>query len=153
MLLQAVGAGVQTPASSPPRRRIPPQLLLLLLLLPSLLLLLIVAVLLLLMLPVMVLLLLLRMNPLTMPPLPLKDLAAVPQKTANQGRGSIRTVRVFRQKFTLEDAIGSHACSLEANMRVINGIPLGSSPLLPVGTVISVQTLKAPGSGKVDGVP
>jgi hypothetical protein len=24
------------------------------------------------------------------------------------------TVRVFRQKFTLEDAIGSHACSLEA---------------------------------------
>jgi hypothetical protein len=37
------------------------------------------------------------------------------------------TVRVFRQKFTLEDAIGSHACSLEANMRVTNGIPLGSS--------------------------
>jgi hypothetical protein len=34
------------------------------------------------------------------------------------------TVRVFRQKFTLEDAIGSHACSLEANMRVTNGIPL-----------------------------
>jgi hypothetical protein len=24
------------------------------------------------------------------------------------------TVRVFRQKITLEDAIGSHACSLEA---------------------------------------
>jgi dipeptidase len=24
------------------------------------------------------------------------------------------TVRVFRQEFTLEDAIGSHACSLEA---------------------------------------
>ena len=39
------------------------------------------------------------------------------------------TVRVLRQKFTLEDAIGSHACSLEANMRVTNGIPLGS-PLL-----------------------
>ena len=33
----------------------------------------------------------------------------------------------FRQKFTLEDAIGSHACSLEANMRVTNGTPLGSS--------------------------
>jgi aldehyde dehydrogenase (NAD+) len=33
----------------------------------------------------------------------------------------------FRQKFTLEDAIGSHACSLEANTRVTNGIPLGSS--------------------------
>jgi hypothetical protein len=31
----------------------------------------------------------------------------------------------FRQKMTLEDAIGSHACSLEANMRVTNGIPLG----------------------------
>jgi hypothetical protein len=34
------------------------------------------------------------------------------------------TVRVFRQKLTLEDAIGSHACSLEA---VTNSIPLGSS--------------------------
>jgi hypothetical protein len=51
-------------------------------------------------------------------------------------------VRVFRQKFTLEDAIGSHACSLEANMRVTNGIPLGSSLLLPVCTVTCVQTLK-----------
>jgi hypothetical protein len=49
----------------------------------------------------------------------------------------------FRQKFTLEDAIGSHACSLEANMRVTNGIPLGSSLLLPVDTVICVKTLKA----------
>jgi hypothetical protein len=28
------------------------------------------------------------------------------------------TVRVFRQKFTLEDAIGSHVCSLEALPRV-----------------------------------
>jgi hypothetical protein len=53
-----------------------------------------------------------------------------------------RTVRVFRQKFTLEDAIGSHACSLEANTRVTNGIPLGSSLLLPVDTVNCVQTLK-----------
>jgi hypothetical protein len=34
------------------------------------------------------------------------------------------TVRVFRLKFTLEDAIGSHACSLDANTRVTNGIPL-----------------------------
>jgi hypothetical protein len=49
----------------------------------------------------------------------------------------------FRQKFTLEDAIGSHACSLEANTRVTNGIPLGSSPLLPVDTVNCVATLKA----------
>jgi hypothetical protein len=52
------------------------------------------------------------------------------------------TVRVFRQKFTLKDAIGSHACSLEANTRVTNGIPLGSSLLLPVVAVHSVQTRK-----------
>jgi hypothetical protein len=51
-------------------------------------------------------------------------------------------VRVFRQKLTLEDAIGSHACSLEANMRVTNDIPLGCLLLLPVGAVNSVQTLK-----------
>jgi hypothetical protein len=57
-------------------------------------------------------------------------------------------VRVFRQKFTLEVAIGSHACSLEANMRVTNGIPLGSSLLLPVHTVIWVQTLKAMPAGR-----
>jgi hypothetical protein len=50
----------------------------------------------------------------------------------------------FRQKFTLDDAIGSHACSLEANTRVTNGIPLGSSPLVPVDTVNCVATLKAP---------
>jgi hypothetical protein len=53
------------------------------------------------------------------------------------------TVRVFRQKITLEDAIGSHACSLEGNMRGINGIPLGCSLLLPVDPVNCVQTLKA----------
>jgi hypothetical protein len=53
------------------------------------------------------------------------------------------TVRVFRQKFTLADAIGSHACSLEANMRVTNGFPLGSSLLLPGDTVNCVATLKA----------
>jgi hypothetical protein len=52
------------------------------------------------------------------------------------------TVRVFWQKFTLEDAIGSHACSLEANTRVTNGIPRGCSLLLLVDTVNSVQTLK-----------
>ena len=34
--------------------------------------------------------------------------------------------------FALEDAIGSHACSLEANMRVTNGSPLGSPLLLPL---------------------
>jgi hypothetical protein len=36
----------------------------------------------------------------------------------------------FRQKLTLEDAIGSHACSLEASTRVTNGIPLGCPPFL-----------------------
>jgi hypothetical protein len=54
----------------------------------------------------------------------------------------VGTVRVFRQKFTLEDAIGSHARSLEANTRVTNDIPLGSSLLLPVDTVNCVQKLK-----------
>jgi hypothetical protein len=44
--------------------------------------------------------------------------------------------------YTLEDAIGSHVCSLEANMLVTNDIPLGCSFLLPVGTVNSVTTLK-----------
>ena len=49
----------------------------------------------------------------------------------------------FRQKFTLEDAIGPHACSLEASRCVTNGIPLGCSLLLPVGTANCVQTLQA----------
>jgi hypothetical protein len=53
------------------------------------------------------------------------------------------TVRVFRQEFTLEDAIGYHACSLEANMRVTNGIPLGCPRFLPVHTVNCVQKMKA----------
>jgi hypothetical protein len=51
-------------------------------------------------------------------------------------------VRFFRQNFTLEDAIGSHACSLQANMRVINGIPFGSALLLPVDIVNYAETLK-----------
>jgi xanthine dehydrogenase molybdopterin-binding subunit B len=50
-------------------------------------------------------------------------------------------VRVFRQTFTLEDAIGSHACSLEANRRMTNGILLGCPLPLTVTTVTSVQTL------------
>jgi hypothetical protein len=53
------------------------------------------------------------------------------------------TVRIFRQKSTLEDAIEFHALApLEASMRVTNDIPLGCSLLLPVGTVNFVQTLK-----------
>jgi hypothetical protein len=52
------------------------------------------------------------------------------------------TMRVFRREITREDAIGSHACSLEASRRVTNSIPLGRSLLLPVDTVNCVQTPK-----------
>jgi hypothetical protein len=45
------------------------------------------------------------------------------------------TVRVFRQQSTLDDAIGSHTCSLEASRRVTNSIPLGCPLLLPGYTV------------------
>jgi hypothetical protein len=31
----------------------------------------------------------------------------------------------FSDRFTFEDAIGSHTCSLQASRRVTNGIPLG----------------------------
>jgi hypothetical protein len=48
----------------------------------------------------------------------------------------------FRQNFTLEDAIGSQACSLKANRCVTNGIHFGCPLFLPVRTVNSVQTLK-----------
>jgi hypothetical protein len=34
------------------------------------------------------------------------------------------TVRVLRQEIAFKDAIGSHACSFEASMRVTDGIPL-----------------------------
>jgi hypothetical protein len=54
------------------------------------------------------------------------------------------TVRVFRLKFTLEDAIEFHAFApLEASRRVTNGIPLGCPPFLPDHVVNCVQTLKA----------
>jgi hypothetical protein len=59
-----------------------------------------------------------------------------------KGSDTARGARLFRQKFTLEDAIGSRECSLEANIRVTNGIPLGCPLLLPVGTVNCIQTLK-----------
>jgi hypothetical protein len=54
-------------------------------------------------------------------------------------------VCVFRQKFTLEDAIGSHACSLQVSRRVTNGIPLGCPLFIPVRIVNYIQTLKADG--------
>jgi len=44
----------------------------------------------------------------------------------------IGAVGVFRQKFTLDDAVGSQAaCSLEASRCATNGIPLGYTLLLP----------------------
>jgi hypothetical protein len=52
-------------------------------------------------------------------------------------------VRVFELRYIFEDAIGSHACSLQASMRVVNGIPLGCSLRLPVHTVHCNQTRKA----------
>jgi hypothetical protein len=60
-------------------------------------------------------------------------------------------VLVFEQDFALEDAIGSHACSLEATMRVSNGIPLGSPLLLPVATMNYAQTLKVMNHPMVSG--
>jgi FK506-binding protein 4/5 len=57
------------------------------------------------------------------------------------------TVRVFRQKVTLDYAVGSHACSrqgsIEASRRVSNGISRRCPLFLPVHVVNSVQPLKA----------
>jgi hypothetical protein len=47
-------------------------------------------------------------------------------KERDYGTITCSTVLGFEQKFTLEEAIGSHACSLEASKRVTNSIPLGS---------------------------
>jgi hypothetical protein len=74
---------------------------------------------------------------------PLNGLKVNSRELSANKQTVLRTVRVFRQEFTLEDTIGSHACSRETNTRVTNGIPLGSSLLLPVDTVNCVQTLKA----------
>jgi hypothetical protein len=58
------------------------------------------------------------------------------------GRQMVRFA--FSATFTLENAIAFHAFArLEALPCVTNGIPLGPSLLLPVGTVNCVQTLKA----------
>jgi len=56
---------------------------------------------------------------------------------------ALGAVHVFRQKLTLEDAIGSHACSLEASRCVTNGFRRRCPLFLPVHTVNCVQTLKA----------
>jgi hypothetical protein len=53
-------------------------------------------------------------------------------------------VRVIRQRFTLEDAIGSLASARLKQAGVgTNCIPLGYSLLLPIGNVNCFQTLKA----------
>jgi hypothetical protein len=66
--------------------------------------------------------------------------------------GSAARFFFFRQKFTLEDAIRSHACSLEASRRVTNGIPLGSfTLLLPVDIKNCVATLKVGRGGHEKG--
>jgi hypothetical protein len=72
-----------------------------------------------------------------------QNLVSVGGKLFKQG-----AVSFFRQKFTLEDAIGSHGCSLQANMRVTNGIPLECSLLLPVDTANWVRPLKVKGLHK-----
>jgi hypothetical protein len=59
----------------------------------------------------------------------LRDIA-VGEEICVDYNGCSGMMRVFRQTFSLEDAIGSHACSLEACMRVANGIPLGRQLLL-----------------------
>ena len=59
---------------------------------------------------------------------------------------TVGTVLVSKQEVALEDAIGSHACSLEALSspctRVANAIPLGCPLPLTVTTVKSFQTRK-----------
>jgi hypothetical protein len=65
------------------------------------------------------------------------------QTMAESAHALTCTVRVFRKKFTLEDAIGSHACSLQASRRVTNDIPLWCPLFLPIHPVNCVQTLKA----------
>jgi hypothetical protein len=51
-------------------------------------------------------------------------------EVAAMGVDYVCTVLGFRQKFTLEDATGSHACSLEA-------LACGSPPALTVATINS----------------
>jgi hypothetical protein len=59
------------------------------------------------------------------------------------GHERVGTGFVFEHDFALEDANGSHARTFIASMRVANGIRLGCSLLLPVGTANYVATLKA----------
>jgi hypothetical protein len=65
----------------------------------------------------------------------------VNQSSVVDANGVHGPVRVCRQKSTLEDAIGSHAFSLDASKRVTNGILRGRPLLLPVHPVNYDQTL------------
>jgi hypothetical protein len=62
---------------------------------------------------------------------------AAPNKRKNDG-----TVRVFRQNFALEDAIGSHACSLQALTCVGPMVFLSEAHVLTVSTINHAETLK-----------
>jgi hypothetical protein len=53
------------------------------------------------------------------------------------------TMLVFDQKFALEAAIGSHACSLKVSMRMANTLHLGGGALLTIAIINSTETLKA----------
>ena len=64
-------------------------------------------------------------------------------RTDQQWQNYGRTVLGFESNFALEDAVGSHACSLEASMRVTKDIPLGCPLPLTFVTVHHVATLKA----------
>jgi allantoicase len=56
-----------------------------------------------------------------------------PKNLINPGQSFNMARCAFSDRcFALEDAIGSNTCSLEANMRVTNCIPLGSPLLLPL---------------------
>jgi hypothetical protein len=52
------------------------------------------------------------------------------------------TVCVFEQNGTLQDAVGSHACWLEASMCVAISMPLGRPLPLTVATMNCIETLK-----------
>jgi hypothetical protein len=61
----------------------------------------------------------------------------------------------FSAEIYTRDAVGSHACSLEANVRVINSIPLGCQRQLPLtgATINRVETRKARGGVPVSSLP
>jgi hypothetical protein len=57
------------------------------------------------------------------------------------------TVTVFEQDFALEDAIGSHACSLEAITCVTNGLFLLGCHYLNVSSFLRPRNTEGTGTG------